>query len=291
MPPPHRQAVVILGMHRSGTSAFAGTTVRLGLLAPATPLPASADNAEGFYESQPVVTANHEILLARHCRWNVCLGFEPDQASQLLDASDRQYIVDILRAEFGTAGSFVLKDPRMCLTFPVWRTALQTFQVQTRVLIVLRHPIEVVQSLAARNEMTEADTASHWLHHMLEAEWASRALPRAVLRYSDLLRGWQDCMTRAAAQASILWPQQPAAVDRLVETFLTATGRLYSLDHPSARVGSEPVCDMVNAAWVAFQALAENPTGSLAQVCLDQIRARFADWRRAKFPGGAQATS
>ena len=59
-----RQAVVVLGMHRSGTSAVAGVAVRLGLAGPATELPASGDNPGGFYESLPVVKINPPNLLA-----------------------------------------------------------------------------------------------------------------------------------------------------------------------------------------------------------------------------------
>ena len=172
----YRQLVVILGMHRSGTSALAGTAVRLGLASPRTPLPASDDNPAGFYGSFPAVRANHNMLLAAECGWNVCLTLEPNRLDGMLRPVDQQFILETLRREFGDAASFVLNDPRLCLTFPAWLPALHATGAGIRVLIVAPNPAEVVRSLAVRNQHTQAETAPHWLHHMLEAERASRGL-------------------------------------------------------------------------------------------------------------------
>ena len=56
------RAVIILGMHRSGTSALSGTLGHLGGLMPRDLLPPTDENAVGFWESRPIVTANDELL-------------------------------------------------------------------------------------------------------------------------------------------------------------------------------------------------------------------------------------
>jgi hypothetical protein len=73
-----RVAIIVLGMHRSGTSAVAGAAVRLGLAPPRTPLAPTLDNPTGFHESIPVVDLNHLILNAVGRDWYHCLSFEPD---------------------------------------------------------------------------------------------------------------------------------------------------------------------------------------------------------------------
>ena len=45
-----KNAVLILGMHRSGTSSVAGSLVALGGAAPLHLLPPQADNEKGFWE-------------------------------------------------------------------------------------------------------------------------------------------------------------------------------------------------------------------------------------------------
>lgn len=148
-------------MPRSGTSAVAGTAVRLGLAPPRTPLPAADDNPGGFYESTPVVEANYRILLAAGCSWNLCLTFEPDRILETLSPGTPRVLAHTLQREFGISPAFVLKDPRMCLTLPAWIPALHAFGTVPSVLIVVRHPAEVVRSLARRNELPAVETAPH----------------------------------------------------------------------------------------------------------------------------------
>jgi len=123
MIPPDRTALVVLGMHRGGTSAFTGTAVRLGLAGPKTPMVPAEDNPAGYYESVPLMLMNHHILLFAKCAWNLCLHFEPAQLDAMLPASDRAPLREALRHEFGDTADFVFKDPRLCLTLPVWLPA------------------------------------------------------------------------------------------------------------------------------------------------------------------------
>jgi hypothetical protein len=285
----HRQSVVVLGMHRSGTSALAGTAVRLGLASPRTPVPVSSDNPSGFYEPLPVVLMNQDALMAAGCAWNVCLMFEPDRLDGMLHPADRQLMLHTLRREFGDTASFVLKDPRLCLTFPAWLPALRGVGANVRVLIALRHPAEVVRSLAVRNRYPESETAPHWLHHMLEAERASRGLNGAVVSYDDLMRGWRRCITEAGQIAGVVWPRPIAVAGSDIDVFLTASARHHKAEHASAVIGPAPVCNIVNAAWTSFRHLVRNPEASGALACLDDIRAGFADGRRATFPPGTRA--
>ena len=51
-----REALLVLGMHRSGTSSIAGAMVRLGGVAPLNLLPPADDNPKGFFESSVLMT-------------------------------------------------------------------------------------------------------------------------------------------------------------------------------------------------------------------------------------------
>jgi hypothetical protein len=272
-------------MHRSGTSAVAGTAVRLGLAPPCTPLPAAADdNPGGFYESTPVVEANYHILLAAGCSWNLCLTFEPDRILETLQPGTPRVLALTLQREFGISPAFVLKDPRMCLTLPAWIPALHAFGTVPSVLIVVRHPAEVVWSLARRNQLPEVETAPHWLHHMLEAERSSRGLPRAVLFYNDLLRDWRRCFRHVGHTASITWPRRFEAASRGIDSFLTRPSH-YSAA-PAAIPGPPAVRQLIDATWATFRSLSDDPSAPAALACLDQVRAQFAHWRREAYPPG-----
>src|SRR6202035_3342517 len=64
--------VVVLGMHRSGTSAFAGTLSRAGFFAGknADLLPAASDNRNGFFERFDVNGLNNELLAELGGAWD-----------------------------------------------------------------------------------------------------------------------------------------------------------------------------------------------------------------------------
>jgi hypothetical protein len=284
-------AVIVLGMHRSGTSAVAGTAVRLGIAPPRTPLPAADDNPGGFYESLSVVQLNHQMLRAAGCAWNLCLTFEPEQRDQMLHPEDRQIIAETLRQEFPGNSGFVLKDPRLCMTLPAWLPALHAIEADASGLLVVRHPEEVIRSLARRNQLPAAETAAQWLHHMLEAERLSRGLPRAVLFYDDLMRDWRGCMTEAGRTAHIAWPKpidgtRTDRTGREIDEFIDRSSRHYVAAQSTAVVGPPPVGDMVDATWTALRRLSDNPGTPSARACLDRVRERFAIWRRQACPPG-----
>ena len=49
-----RRVILVLGMHRSGTSALTTALGHLGAVLPRDPMPASADNPGGYQESRAI---------------------------------------------------------------------------------------------------------------------------------------------------------------------------------------------------------------------------------------------
>jgi hypothetical protein len=271
-------------MHRSGTSALAGTIARLGMAAPARPLAASHDNPSGFYESAAVVQVNHRIIVGLGCAWNLCLGFYPERLAAMMEDQTTQLLRDLLVREFGGTGSYVLKDPRLCMTMPAWLPALRDSGAAIKILIMARHPAEVVDSLRARNGQNADESAPNWLHHMLEAEYISRGLGRAFVLFDDLLQDWRICLARAGAAAGLAWPRGFDDVAAEIATFLAGPARHHQASGASAIIGPAPVCDMVDAAWTACRRLAQTPEDAASLATLDMIRPLFADWRRTAAP-------
>ncbi len=194
-----KEAVVVLGMHRSGTSFLAGSLTALGYHLPSDRQPGADDNRHGHCEPRAVVALNDTILAAGGGRW--------DQAAPFLAPPVRQAIPDLgarmrdaLRASFGTSRRVVLKDPRLSLTFPLWRAEMEAMGVALRVLIALRHPVAVAQSLARRNACPPDLAALSWMAHTICAIEASRGLTRAVVAFPDWTAGEGDTAQSLAAR-------------------------------------------------------------------------------------------
>ncbi|QIB66325.1 hypothetical protein [Kineobactrum salinum] len=81
--------VVILGMHRSGTSMVAGELVAAGLYAGAAEelLDAQEDNPVGFWERQDVVALNDQMLETAGGSW---FSPRPLRCSQRRNTRQRQ---------------------------------------------------------------------------------------------------------------------------------------------------------------------------------------------------------
>ena len=77
MEPSGSTALLVLGMHRSGTSSMAGAMVRLGGAAPLNLLPPADDNPKGFWESSVLMTLNDQILAAGGSHWEDWRQFDP----------------------------------------------------------------------------------------------------------------------------------------------------------------------------------------------------------------------
>ena len=275
-----RQAVIILGMHRGGTSAVAGAVSHLGLQPPKTPLPPTPDNPLGYFESRFIVSADQHILTAVGCDWDNCLRFDLPAAQRWLGPQREAQMVAALRHEFGDGASFVLKDPRLCVMLPIWRPALDAVGAEPHVLVVVRHPVEVYRSLSGRQPIAEDAAATLWLHHMLAAERFSRGLGRAVLLFDDLLADGRGTLQHVGRTAGIAWPRSPEVAGPDLDVYLAAAARRQYAESASAAVGPAEIRPLVGMTWLALQRLALTPEDATALDVLDHVRQAFAGWRQ-----------
>lgn len=186
-------AILVLGMHRSGTSATAGCLRNLGVrLGRRKRLLGPADhNPRGHFEHAGIMKLHDTLLCTLGSRW--------DNPSPLPEGWERDSCIDHLRnrlkaillRDFAGAGLWGVKDPRMCRLLPVWLPLLSELGVEIKALHVVRAPGAVAASLAARDAMPEEQAFALWLSHSLSAEWATRRLARTVMLYDDLIADWR----------------------------------------------------------------------------------------------------
>ena len=220
---PHtgRTVLMVLGMHRSGTSALAGVLARLGSDLPQTEMPATKSNERGFYESDAIYRLNNEILESVGIDWRDWQPF-PDawlQSHKALEFHDRARTV--LQEEFGTSGFFVMKDPRICRLFAFWKPVLEAEEVTPAIIHTHRNPLEVAASLTSRNKLPEGVGLLIWLRHVLDAEAATRGMPRQFTSFERLLESWQREIRRFEEKLNLVFPRQSLKSAEEVTEFLS----------------------------------------------------------------------
>ncbi|MBV8054797.1 MAG: hypothetical protein JO071_06095, partial [Deltaproteobacteria bacterium] len=215
-----RSCVLVLGAHRSGTSALARTISLLGADLPTNLLEPQADNPTGFWESRDHMVLNDELLVRLGLRWDSLLNARWNLLDSASFARYRDRIIELLHRDFESSRLFVLKDPRLCRLLPIWRSALEQFGAEPKCILIIRHPLEVAGSLAARNGTPLQSGLLIWLRHVLEAECSSRDLNRVFVSYELLLNDWRAAALRISQVLNIEWPRTAAEAASEIDAFL-----------------------------------------------------------------------
>ncbi len=258
-----KTALVVLGMHRSGTSSVAGALTHLGAAAPRTLMEPAADNPRGFWESNVVMALNDELLGEAGSSWHDWRRLPRPPRTEAV----RDRIVAALRGEFGDADTVVLKDPRMCRLFPAWRAALETAGYRPLIVTPLRTPSEVAASLQARNPLSREQGLRLWLRHVLDAEVASRGLSRHFMRWSSFMTDWRAEV--ALMNARLGTDLAPAAADGGVEIDAFLTPDLHRQRNET------PTPDLVARTWSVLGDLARHGEHPDIHATLDGLRRAF----------------
>jgi hypothetical protein len=177
--------VCIAGMHRSGTSMvaklLADSGVHLG--APDEMLPASPENAEGYYEHADIVRINDEVLAALGGAWDVPprveTGWEADPKFEPLRDKAREAVARLAAHE-----RWGWKDPRNSLTLPFWRSVVG----ELRVVHCVRHPFEVAESLTRRGASSPRFGHDLWVEHNRRLLADTEPGERIVTHYASYFR-------------------------------------------------------------------------------------------------------
>lgn len=150
--------IFVIGFHRSGTSATTGVLKRLGYNVGPTEdnLPINGWNEKGYFEQIKTMELNDDILGINGGSW-----FDPPKTiSEINGNFDPMYHPVFNRLHsLGTSGfPLVIKDPRLCLTWPWWRDITpgflaelhndlcDEFEVDYRIVFVKRNPIASIKS-------------------------------------------------------------------------------------------------------------------------------------------------
>ena len=237
-PVSRRRVVVVLGMHRSGTSALARMLSVLGVALPKTPMGPSRGNEHGHWgESDPIRWLHEELLRAAGSSWD---DVSPFPASWLdTNAADgyRAQLVSLLLDEYPGSDTFVVKDPRISRFVPFWTRVLDDLGVDAGYLLALRNPLEVAASLAHRNGFGHSKTLLLWLRHTLDAERETREQRRVLVSYAGLLRDWRATADEISSRLDLEWTRTGHGVSAEIGRSLSAAQRHheFSIDELNAR--------------------------------------------------------
>lgn len=272
-----RTAYLVLGMHRSGTSAVTQLLALAGAQLPANVMPGDEHNAKGYFEPWKIAIFNDERLRAAGSAWDdpFAYPFRPLPPDQEADWRERG--LALFDEEFGRRAWPLMKDPRATVLLPVWREILAARNVAARCVIPVRHPLAVAASLRRRDGFVDEKSVLVWSAYMLAAEAYTRDLPRAFVGYDALLADWRAEAARIEAAHDAPLPKLTKAATARIDSFLSPELRHNGPGDGLKALGwaGEIAGDVL--AWFEAAAADAKPDRALLDAAAARLAARAAE--------------
>ena len=148
--------VLVAGMHRSGTSALAGMLHSNGIIMGRKGKwhpPPMRENPKGFFENRDFRVLNDQILRDHGYRVKSFDPAVPMIAVDRVRAETRMQMQLVVQEYNKTYEHWGFKDPRTCLTMPVWLSVMTSVGISSddvRILLTCRPTDDVATSMMRR---------------------------------------------------------------------------------------------------------------------------------------------
>jgi len=266
-------------MHRSGTSALARMLSLLGAELPehlmGTEYRGRGGNEAGHWEPERLVDLHDEMLAEAGSRWDDWRRFEPAALGPERFSHYKGEIARLIEEEYGDASLFVLKDPRLCRFVPLYEEILGKMGIAPRFVLTYRNPISVLDSLAARDDMTASYASLVWLRHVLDAEETTRGKARVFTAYEEYMDDWRTSAARISARLELDWPR--GADDNVgleIDAFLSRDLQHHAAT-PAELASDERIGQAVRDVYGALLTLTADDDDSAALETLSRVKAEF----------------
>ena len=177
--------VVVLGMHRSGTSLCADVLGHLGVAMAESP-DAQPSNPRGQWE-RPEIVARHDRILEMFER-----GFYnplhdlPLPAGWWLEppvAEIRHELIRFIEQNRAATAPFGFKDPRTARLLPLWHQIFDELRIEPKIVLCLRNPAQVARSLEQRDGLPAGLGEYRWYTYTAEIFRHLRHFATCVIEY------------------------------------------------------------------------------------------------------------
>ena len=175
--------LVVLGMHRSGTSPITGALRLCGAWVgeEAELTTANSENPRGFWERRDVRAILDRLLHSAGADWWNIACFELEAIPRSVLAKEQAKFAMIAPSLDGH-GTWALKEPRLCLLLRCMRDCL----TRPICIHIFRNPLEVARSLQTRNRFGIATGLALWETYNRRALSASEPLSRVLVSFEAL---------------------------------------------------------------------------------------------------------
>ncbi|MEO7728237.1 MAG: sulfotransferase [Burkholderiales bacterium] len=193
-----KRVIVVLGMHRSGTSVITRGLAALGVTLGDRLMPPQPVNPKGFWEDLDVNELNVQMLNAVGSDWHCLAPIEPEDVDALRDKGFLERAASLLRGKVCDSRVFGFKDPRVTKLLPVWNEVISQCGFEAAYVLTLRHPLSVVDSLTHTMGFDADKTYALWLAHVITSVAGTVGKNRVLVDYDLMMQAPERQLNRIA---------------------------------------------------------------------------------------------
>lgn len=209
-------SILIPGMHRSGTSALTGTLSLLDIYLGKDLMEGNFSNEKGYFENLRLFKLNENLLSQIDSSWDDPF-FDEEKSKNFNELNDlKTTILD----EFQHSKIFAIKDPRLIYLFPAYEEVLKELNIDIKIILPYRNPLEVAASLNRRDKMPIEKGMLLWAYNFLLAEKFTRSYQRVFISFDDLLKKPSDTISQISSKISIPLDVKYHENKNSIDTFL-----------------------------------------------------------------------
>lgn len=274
-----RKLVVVLGMHRSGSSAITRGLMALGVdLGVDLMLPAG-DNEKGFWEDLDIVKFNESLLEKANSAWHRLTPLNAVGLDGPAYSAERREAAALLASKLKPGVIFGFKDPRTAVLLPFWRCVFEDLDLDVRYVVTVRNPLASAASLNKRDGLPLAKGVALWAKHVVEAVGATAGAQRVFVAFDRLLAEPDAELHRIAVALDLPDPHGKALAD-YYRAFLDE-GLRHNIVSPKELMRSGLASPFVQALDAFVSDLARVPAGMSGADDAQAVGSQWADrWRR-----------
>ena len=219
-----KRIIVVLGMHRSGTSAITRGLTSLGVeLGDNLIPPVSGNNDKGFWEDIDLQRFNERLLRKLESSWQRIALFQTDRLLNDEFSAERSEASELIERKLSGAAVFGFKDPRTTILLPFWQCVFDDLGIDHRYIIALRNPLEVAESLRKRDNQDPTHSIALWLKYCWAAIKFTTGKDRICVSFATLLTDPVGQLERIASRLDLTTPSRSSpAVKEYADEFLSA---------------------------------------------------------------------
>jgi len=217
-----KKIIVVLGMHRSGTSALTRGLKLLGVeLGDRLMDGVAGENEKGFWEDTDFYKINEQLLSILRSSWDGLRELDFQCLNDEKFSNLKNTAKELLEERLKDGVTFGFKDPRTSVLLPFWQQIFYELGIQEQYVIVVRNPVDVALSLESRNSFPKEKSFYLWAKHICSSLENINDKSTVIVSFNKLLDNPTYELKRVAKALELNFTEDKHTIDVYENEFLS----------------------------------------------------------------------